>query len=66
MVNPIRTFPSPDKLNLSKHIHVLIGKLSKTDSFRIIILPALIMRLKNIENIPVRHSTNNNDRGWRR
>ena len=37
MVNSVRAFPSPDKLNLSEHIHVLIGKLSKTDSLRIVI-----------------------------
>ena len=61
MINSIRTSPLSYKLNLSKHIHVLIGKLSKTDSLRIVIIPALIVRLKNIENISVRHSTNSND-----
>lgn len=61
MVSSICSFSFSDKLNLSKYIHMLISKFGKTDSLRIVIIPALVVRLKNIENISVRHSTNSND-----
>ena len=60
VIPAIRTRFATDQLYSAKLVTVLISKLRETNSFGVIILPALIMRFHDVENVSIGARANDN------